>query len=191
LVWLWRVDSLPVVCGAGEAEGAFRGPAGGCTLVFMGNRAMRAGSLAVFVLTASAPARSQSAVPHRATLPTVPELKLSWPIAPLSFTLSSQSLPQWGLSPITLYNAEALWLKRGPVELLTFGSTTRAFELDCRLTCQPMLQHGSGVEARLSLPAVPFVQQPHAFVRYSRYQTSEVPRMGGVLHAGLAGAFDF
>jgi hypothetical protein len=148
----------------------------------MGNRAM---------LAASAPAHSQSAAPYRATLPPVPELKLTWPVAPLSYTLTSQSLPQLGLSPITLYDAEALWLKRGPVGLLTFGSTTRAFELDCRLTCRPILMNSSGVEARLSLPAGPLVKDPHAFVRYSRYQTSEVPRAGGLLHAGLAGAFDF
>lgn len=157
----------------------------------MGSRVVRASMFAAFVIFTSPAVRAQST--HASgQLPPVPALKLSWPLAPLSFTVTGQSLSVFGLPSLALYDAQSLWLRRGPLTLLTFGSTSLAPELDCRLTCQPVLQHASGVEARFALPvSVPHLVDPHAFVRYSGYQTSLSPKGGGLLHAGLAGAFDF
>lgn len=159
----------------------------------MSSRALLTSMLAAFVIAKSPAARAQSghALGH-AQLAPGPALKLSWPIAPRSFTVTTQSLSLFGLPSLELYEAQSLWLRRGPVTLLTFGSASLASELDCRLTCQPVLQNSSGVGTRFSLPVfVPQLAESHAFVRLSEYQTSLSPRVVGLVHAGLASAFNF
>jgi len=150
-----------------------------------------------FVL--AAPARAQqagpappfsSALPFPAKLPPVPELRLSWPIMPLRFTFTGTEVSGYRNGPLQLYRAEALWLRTPTFQLLTAGSAERAFELDCSVTCQPVVKHVFDVEARLALPPVlPGVTDPHAFLRSSTYYTTQSPRAAGLLSAGLAGAF--
>lgn len=147
----------------------------------------RALFLGVVMLT-SASARAQTA-----PLPPVPELKLKLPVTPLQFSFqgaevgSYQNLPGGALP---LYRAEALWLRTGALRLVTFGAAERAWELDCRLVCQPVVQSVLAVEARFALPSPhPALQETHAFLRFSSARTPIVNSTAGVVHAGIAGAF--
>jgi hypothetical protein len=75
---------------------------------------------------------------------------------------------------------------------LTAGSAERAFELDCRLTCQPIVKRVVDLEARLPLPHFsPAVGDNYAFVRSSSFSTSQSARFSRQLGAGLAGFFNF
>ena len=83
-----------------------------------------------------------------------PRLRLTWPIQPqqTSFTMSQPILSAEGL--LQPYRLETLWLKSGRLELRSFQSVEQGMELDCRLTCQPVLEHSVGLEARLKLGAL-------------------------------------
>lgn len=149
-------------------------------------------------LVLATPARAQeppappliSALLFPAALPPVPELRLSWPITPLKFTFTGVEVTGYRNGPLQLFRAESLWLRTGSFQLLTAGSAERAFELDCSVTCQPVVKHTFDVEARLALPvAVPGVVDPHAFLRSSAYYTTQSPRAARLLSAGFAGAF--
>ena len=136
----------------------------------------------------SAPAPS-STLPVT-VLPSVPELRLQWPISPLAFTFSGAELHAPGVAPLQLFSAQSLWLRTPALQLLTVGRAERAFELDCRLTCQPVVDHAVDLEARLPLPALlPSVGDAHAYLRSSSYYTSQSPQGVRLLSAGLAGVF--
>jgi hypothetical protein len=150
-------------------------------------------------LVLATPARAQqpgpappliSALLFPATLPPVPELRLSWPITPLRFTFTGSEVSGYRNGPLQLFRAESLWLRTGSFQLLTAGSAERAFELDCSVTCQPVVKHVFEVEARLALPPMlPGVTDPHAFVRSSAYYTTQSTRGVRLLSAGFGGAF--
>jgi hypothetical protein len=126
----------------------------------------------------------------RTTLLAVPELRLQWPIAPLQFTFTGAELSGYRNGPLQLFRAESLWLRTPTLQLLTVSRAERAFELDCRVTCQPIIQRSFDLEARLALPpVVPAVADTHAFVRSSGFYTTQRPRAGGLLSAGFAGTF--
>jgi len=152
----------------------------------------------VLALAQAAPARAEEPAlpvvaapsPTRTTLPPVPELRLQWPIVPLKFTFTGTEEGSYRNGPLRLFRAESLWLRTPSVQLLTATSAERAFELDCSVTCQPVIQRAFAVEARLALPPVmPGVTDTHAFLRSSSYYTTQSPRAVGLLSAGLAGAF--
>src|SRR4051812_17987747 len=74
-------------------------------------------------------------------LPPVPELRLSWPVAPLRFSFrAAEELTGYGTGPLQLYRVESFWLDSPTLQLLTATGNERAFELDCRLTCQPIVK---------------------------------------------------
>ena len=94
----------------------------------------------MLVLVVATQAHAQSLPPPIATstltiLPAVPELRLSWPIAPLRFTFTQSEVTGYANGPLQLMRAEALWVDAPGLQLLTVGSQERAFELDCQLTC--------------------------------------------------------
>jgi hypothetical protein len=170
----------------------------------MGRTGWESAALAIsFGLALAGPARAQAqaqapgpappliaALLFPATLPPVPELRLSWPIAPLKFSFTGEEVGGYRNGPLQLFRAESLWLRTSSFRLLTVGSVERAFELDCNVTCQPVVKHSFAVEARLSLPpVVPGVTDPHAFLRSTAYYTTQSVRGVRLLSAGFGGAF--
>jgi hypothetical protein len=65
-----------------------------------------------------------------------------------------------------LFRAEATWLRLGRLSLVTTSAAERALELDCRLTCQPLVGHSMAVEGRLHLFSTRAVPEAHFFARY-------------------------
>lgn len=131
-----------------------------------------------------------SALLFPATLPPVPELRLTWPITPLKFSFSGSEINGYANGPLQLFRAESLWLRTPALQLLTAGSAERAFELDCRVTCQPIVKHVFDLEARVPMPQlVPGTSDTHAYLRSSSYSTTQSTRGVRLLSAGLAGAF--
>jgi len=125
-----------------------------------------------------------------ATLPAVPSLRLTWPVAPLQFSFSQTEVRGYADGPLQLFRLESLWLRTPALQLLTATSAERAFELDCRLTCQPIVRRIFELEARVPLPRVgPGVSDTYAFVRSSSFYTSQSTHFTRQLSAGLAGAF--
>jgi len=126
-------------------------------------------------------------------LPPVPQLHLSWPIAPLRYSFSaSEELTGYATGPLQLYRAESLWLETPALQLLTAGSSERAFELDCRLTCQRIVKRAFDFEARMPLPLMTSaVPNSYAFLRSSSFKTSQLPHFTQQLSAGWAGALNF
>ena len=120
-------------------------------------------------------------------------MRLTWPLAPLAplaFSLSESEVGGYANGPLQLFRAESLWLRTPALRLLTATSAERAFELDCRLTCQPIVKRSIDLEARLPLPARgPRMTDNYAFVRYSSFKTANSARFAGHFGAGLAGAF--
>jgi hypothetical protein len=142
-------------------------------------------------------AQAQSFPPPIATstlvaLPPVPELRLSWPVSPLRFTYTQSEVTGYANGPLQLLRAEALWLDAPGLQLVTVGSQERAFELDCRLGCQPIVQRQLAFEARLPLPEfTPVVSSPYAYVRSSTLSTPSSARVSRQLTVGFAGALNF
>lgn len=146
------------------------------------------GALAAISFAAPAPALAQNI----STLPHVPELRLTWPIAPSSFSFTYTEVPGYAEAPLRLFRAESLWLQTPALQLLTIGSAERAPELDCRSTCQPVVQNTIQLEARVPLPALgPYVPATYAFLRQSAFYTSQNPRITRQLGAGFGGALNF
>src|SRR6478752_3172624 len=163
----------------------------------MGHRARRTRALAVLLLAwmplaSASTARAQSAKLRAPVLPALPELRLHWPIAPLSYSFSQSEIGGYANGPLQLFRAESLWLQAPGLRLLTFASSERAFEMDCSLTCQPIAQRGVAVEGRVLLPRFSsLVREPYVFVRRSGFRTPQRPQATGALHVGFAGMLDF
>jgi hypothetical protein len=107
--------------------------------------AVVAGSLGI--AHAQPVARTNPRVPE--TLPELPRLLLTVPLAPKTFSFGA--LPQRRLdSSESTWMAEAHWLEEDGVSLLTRGAAREALELDCRQLCQPFIERSIGTELRLS-----------------------------------------
>jgi hypothetical protein len=144
----------------------------------------RALLVSVVVLVPS-PVRAQFAV-----LPPVPELKLQFPVQPLRFSFSGTEVLGGQDGPLRLYRAESLWLKTPRLQLITYGASERALELDCRQLCQPIAQTVVAAELRVRMPTPsPLVTDTHAFLRFSNGRTPVITNRLGIIHAGIAGAF--
>ena len=140
---------------------------------------------------ASAPASARTDSSPLA-LPRVPEFSLTWPIAPLAFSFSERELNGSVNGPLQLFRAEALWWRGGPVGLWTVGRVEPALDLDCSRTCQPIVNHGLGLEARVPLPSLStVVSAPYAFVSSSANHAVQSPRFARQLGLGLAGKLNF
>ena len=128
----------------------------------------------------------------RTLLPPVPELRLRWPLAPRQFSFSAAEVPGYANGPLRLFKAESLWLSAGNLRLMTIGSVERATELDCRLTCQPVLAQTASLEARFNLPRVTdAVPSAYGFLRAGSYRPSSSGRSAGLIKTGIAGSFNF
>ncbi len=165
----------------------------------MGRTGWESAALGIFVTAAwTAPVRAQNVAtaaptPHaRAVLPPVPQLRLSWPVAPLQFSFSELEIGGYANGPLQLFRAESLWVDTPGLRLLTAGSAERAFELDCRLTCQPMLKRGFDFEARAPLPSFSArVPETYAFLRTSSFYTPQSSRSSRLVTTGIAGLLNF
>jgi hypothetical protein len=165
----------------------------------MGRTGRESATLAALLAAVVAtPAHAQSSSPPPAaplphvSLPTVPALRLTWPVAPLQFSFGQAEIGGYASGPLQLFRAESLWLKTPAFQLLTAGSAERAFELDCRLTCQPIVKRVVDLEARLPLPRFSqAVGDSYAFVRSSAVSTSPGARFSRQLGAGIAGFLNF
>ncbi len=118
-----------------------------------------------------------------------PRLRLTWPIQPkqVSFNLGRPILSADGI--LQPYRLEALWLQQGPLELRTFQRVEQSVELDCTLTCQPVLERSVGVEAKLKLGAPSrAVPETHLFARGESFLSAL--RSGQRLTFGLGGLLD-
>ena len=144
-------------------------------------------SVAIFLATPSL-AHAQNI----STLPRVPELRLTWPLTPSSFTFTYTEVPGYAESPLRLFRAESLWLQTPTLQLLTVGSAERALELDCRSTCEPVVQNNIHLEARVPLPALgPHIPETYGFLRQSAFYTSQNPRFTRQLSTGFGGMLNF
>ena len=144
------------------------------------------------------PAHAQSLPPppaataRHATLPAVPSLRLTWPVAPLQFSFGQAEIGGYSNGPLQLFRAESLWLQSPSFRLLTVASAERAFELDCRLTCQPIVKRALDLEARLPLPHFSqAVGDSYAFVRSSAVSASPNAHFSRQVGAGIAGSLNF
>lgn len=157
----------------------------------MGQRAGCAWALAIVATLGAEPARAQALAPaHLAPLPRVPELRLKWPLSPLATRYVESEVVGYANGPLQLFRAESLWFRASRFQLLSFSSSERAFELDCRLTCQPIEARTLGLEGRLLLPSVtPAVSDLHLFARQSTLRTPLAPRASGLFKIGLGGSF--
>ncbi len=124
-----------------------------------------------------------------------PRLELRWPLSPqrVSFSLAQPIASADG--PLQPYAAEAVWWSSGPLSLRSFDRVQQSFELDCRVTCQPVLERSLGVEARLELGGGGVVPETHLFARGSLVQTpaalaAVAPRNFGRFQLGLGGQLD-
>lgn len=97
-------------------------------------------------------------------LDAVPRLLLT-PIAPVAFSFSearSVVPEQWDGAPST-FRAEAIWIQEGSLTLRTIGASEAKLELDCRVTCRPMVEQSAAVELRLGLGS-PGAAVPETYV---------------------------
>jgi hypothetical protein len=130
-------------------------------------------------------------------LPPAQRLQLSWPIQPLSFSFHGSEQGNYAAGPLRLFQTEATWLRLGRLSLVTTSAAERAFELDCRLTCQPIVNRSVALEGRLHLFSTRAVPEAHAFARYeTRWSDTDSassgfsPARDGLLRLGIAGQLD-
>jgi hypothetical protein len=129
-------------------------------------------------------------LPSATALPSVPELRLDWPISPSRFSFTWHEELGYADGPLRLFRAEALWLTTPGLQLLTASSAERAFELDCRLTCQPIIRRAIDLELRMPLSTGAAEDAPYAFVRTSSVNAQSAS-FRGLLGVGIAGALNF
>lgn len=150
-----------------------------------------------FVVSSPTGASGQTALaplyvaPSLAPLPQVPELRLHWPVQPLGVSFSQGELKGFA-ADLQLYRLEALWLESPRVQLLSAASTERAFELDCRLTCQPVVNRAVELEARLKLPGLgESVPSTYVSLRSSAFSSSMNAQPSGLIRANFGGFLNF
>ena len=156
------------------------------------------GSPALLVFALSAHAAEEPPAPvappsgARALLPPMPQLRLRWPVAPKQFSFSASELSGSASGPLQLFRAESLWLSAGSLRLLTIGSVERSSELDCRLTCQPVLANTASLEARFSLPKLTSaLPSNYAFLRAGSFSSGPGTGSAGLIKTGIAGTLNF
>lgn len=165
----------------------------------MGRTGWESAALGILITAAwVAPARAQNIAPPPATaharpvLPPVPQLRLNWPVVPLQFSFSEAEVAGYANGPLQLFRAESLWVDAPGLRLLTAANAERALELDCRLTCQPIVKHSFDLEARVPLPTLSVrVPDTYAFLRSTAFYTSQSPHSAGLFATGIAGALNF
>ncbi|HVJ15495.1 MAG TPA: hypothetical protein VM686_08640 [Polyangiaceae bacterium] len=124
-----------------------------------------------------------------AELPKVmPRLRLSWPFEPrrVSFNPGQPFLSANGV--LQPYRFEAQWWQSGPFELKSLHHVEQSSELDCSLTCQPVMERSTGVEARLQLGSARALPETFLFAKGVSFFSPQ--RSGQRLTFGLGGLLD-
>jgi hypothetical protein len=143
------------------------------------------------IVSAAVAAPAAGVTSRPSLLPAAPRLQLSWPVAPLSFSFRASQEGNYANGPLQLFRAESVWLRRGPFSLLSVSSGERAFELDCRSTCQPALERAMSLEARVHLYSGPVVREVHGYVsRGLSWGEMTDNKRRTFTRFGLAGTFD-
>jgi hypothetical protein len=151
-------------------------------------------------LLTPAPARSEPPTPTFGLA--VPKLTVSgvrgsefawadpaWPLAPLHLSLEPVSARYAWNASVPMYRGETLWLRRGPLSLLSFDAVEESGELECALGCRALVERTLGVEARLNLGGAGAVQETYAFARAERVWSRGVN--SGRIRLGFGGILDF
>jgi hypothetical protein len=123
--------------------------------------------------------------------------ELVFPIKPLSFSFSEARsvVPElWERAPYT-FRAEALWFDRGGLSVRTIGASEAKLELDCLVTCRPLVEHSMTVEARMSLGSPARVVPDAHFYSRTRLlapqgQSYTAARAATLLEFGIGGQLD-
>ncbi len=128
--------------------------------------------------------------------PTRLELKLI-PITPVRFSFSTAS-PGVEMLRLPMFDFDTTWYEAGRFSVHTFSRVALAPELDCSLTCQPILERSVGLEPRLALgnvgqpiPAVWFSARPQ-LTQYTPTNTGSAarPLTSKRVFVGLSGLLD-
>jgi hypothetical protein len=107
----------------------------------------------------------------------------------LKFSFDTRSVPTFEALHLPTFEGRAVW-QRGSLNLSLFERVAPALELDCRLTCAPVLEQSLGFDARASLGRVSR-QVPETFL-FVRGEAVRMPR--GFAYrslAGVGGLLDF
>ncbi|HET9958187.1 MAG TPA: hypothetical protein VFQ61_27015 [Polyangiaceae bacterium] len=168
-------------------------PRVGATSVGTGSAGLPTGSSAI-------PAQS-GLTASGGTLARVPSIqrlfKLEIPgLQPLHFSFSDAPTPGYELLRLPTFEARAtLWstdetFGRGQLEVSLFERTAPALELDCMLTCAPILEQAAGTDFRFGLGAItPKIPSSYVFVQP---QAMRLPRgFGSRSLLGFGGLLDF
>ncbi|MGC4089619.1 MAG: hypothetical protein QM756_17375 [Polyangiaceae bacterium] len=160
---------------------------------------LRAAFAWVLVLAGIASARVAHADPAPPPNPLWQRLELEFPLLrPLRFSFNAAPVAGYEQLALPTFRSESVWWQRGALSLQTFSQQAPAFELDCSVTCQPMLERTLGVEGRLELGGLG--RAAPATNLYVRAQSSQVfpsaagtgrPRTFSLLSAGFGGLLDF
>ena len=130
--------------------------------------------------------------PSLAPLPPVPELRLSWPIHALQVDLWQDVIVGSADGRLQLYRLSSLWVDKPRLQLWTTNTAERALELDCRLTCQPVVNHALELEARAPLPGLgPHIPSTFVSLRASSNYNSQNASRAGLFRANFGGFLDF
>lgn len=128
--------------------------------------------------------------------PTRLELRLV-PIKPIRFSFSTAS-PGVEMLRLPTFDFDTTWYEAGRFSVHTFSRVAVAPEVDCSLTCQPVLERSLGVEPRLELgnvgprvPAVWFSARPQLTQLTSTNPgTAARPVTSKRVFVGLSGLLD-
>ena len=117
-------------------------------------------------------------------------LTLDWPIMPNSFSFGASELGTAN-GPLLAYRAEALWWETENLKLSTVSSSLPGLELDCRLSCAPVLERSLSLDLRRTLGSAGAVREPYLWTR-SALVAGATPLARGAyrLMAGIGGLLD-
>lgn len=155
-------------------------------------------SLATGVAVAQpAPERSPGSANALSGTPRLPRLELQYPsLLPLRSTFSTAPTPGYEMQMLPTFQHETVWWQSGALSLRSVTQAAPAFELDCTLGCQPLIERSAGAEARLQLGgrSASVVPSYHLFLRVDRHQApsaaSDARFRAARVQFGLAGLLD-
>ena len=118
----------------------------------------------------------------------MPRLLLSWPLQPKRITFDPGQPISSANGVLQPYGFEVQWWQRGALELESFQLAEQSSELDCTLTCQPVIERSTGVEARLHLGGARALPETYFFTKGASFFSPV--QSGQRLTFGLGGMLD-
>jgi hypothetical protein len=127
-------------------------------------------------------------------------LELKFPLLePVRFSFSAASAPGYEMWRLPTYELDGIWFEKGAFSLHSIGRAAPAFELDCTLLCQPVLEQSMALEPRLAVGSFgPHVPATWITLRAEHTQwmsvargSSAQARGANVIRAAVGGLLDF